>query len=116
MKKLQRTCLTILVAVLVLALFDVPQTTVLALNAGTESLEINTAASPEPATTVVRRRNPEAGKKKAAKRAAIGAAIGAGAGALMGGGKGAAIGAAAGAGGGIAYHHYKKHKARKRVY
>src|SRR5262245_45807083 len=47
-----------------------------------------------------RRRNPEAGKKKAAKRIGIGTAIGVGGGALLGGGKGALIGGALGAGGG----------------
>ena len=48
------------------------------------------------------RRNPEAGKKKAAKRIGIGTAIGAGAGGLIGGRKGALIGAGAGAGAGAA--------------
>ncbi|MGB9180170.1 MAG: YMGG-like glycine zipper-containing protein [Pyrinomonadaceae bacterium] len=61
-----------------------------------------------------RRRNPEAGKKKAAKRIGIGTAIGAGAGALIGGRKGALIGAGAGAAGGTAYHYHKKRKWRKR--
>ncbi|MGA9995429.1 MAG: YMGG-like glycine zipper-containing protein [Pyrinomonadaceae bacterium] len=60
------------------------------------------------------RRNPEAGKKKAAKRVGIGTAIGAGAGALIGGRKGALIGAGAGAAGGTAYHYHKKRKWRKR--
>lgn len=60
-----------------------------------------------------RRRNPEAGKKKAAKRIGIGTAIGAGAGALIGGKKGALIGAGAGAGAGTAYHYHKKKKARR---
>lgn len=61
-----------------------------------------------------RRRNPEAGKKKAAKRIGIGAAIGAGAGGLIGGRKGALIGAGAGAGAGTAYHYHKKKKYAKR--
>jgi uncharacterized membrane protein len=65
-------------------------------------------------TVPAQRRNPEAGKKRAAKRIGIGAAIGAGAGALIGGGKGALIGAGVGAGSGTAYHYYKKNKARKR--
>lgn len=60
------------------------------------------------------RRNPEAGKKKAAKRIGIGTAIGAGAGALIGGRKGALIGAGAGAAGGTAYHYHKKRKWRRR--
>ncbi|MGH9844993.1 MAG: hypothetical protein ACREEM_40275 [Blastocatellia bacterium] len=60
------------------------------------------------------RRNPEAGKKKAAKRIGIGAAIGAGAGGLIGGRKGALIGAGAGAGGGAAYHIHKKRQYRRR--
>ena len=59
-------------------------------------------------------RNPEAGKKKAAKRIGIGTAIGAGAGALIGGRKGALIGAGAGAGAGTAYHYHKKHQYRHR--
>ena len=62
----------------------------------------------------VQRRNPQAGKKKAAKRIGIGAAVGAGAGALIGGGKGALIGAGVGAGAGTAYHYHKKHSYRKR--
>lgn len=61
-----------------------------------------------------RQRNPEAGKKKAAKRIGIGAAIGAGAGGLIGGRKGALIGAGAGAGAGTAYHIHKKRKAARR--
>src|SRR5215510_3150821 len=61
-----------------------------------------------------RRRNPEAGKKKAAKRIGIGTAIGAGAGGLIGGKKGALIGAGAGAGAGTAYHYHKKRSYRKR--
>ena len=60
-----------------------------------------------------RRRNPEAGKKKAAKRIGIGAAIGAGAGGLIGGRKGALIGAGAGAGAGTVYHYHKKKKAKR---
>jgi hypothetical protein len=55
-----------------------------------------------------RYRNPEAGKKKAAKR------IGAGAGALIGGRKGALIGAGVGAGSGTVYHYHKKRKWRHR--
>jgi len=61
-----------------------------------------------------RYRNPEAGKKKAAKRIGIGTAIGAGAGALIGGRKGALIGAGAGAGAGTAYHYHKKRQWRHR--
>ena len=61
-----------------------------------------------------RRRNPEAGKRKAAKRIGVGTAIGAGAGAIVGGRKGALIGAGAGAGAGTAYHYHKKRKARRR--
>jgi uncharacterized membrane protein len=61
-----------------------------------------------------RHRNPEAGKKKAAKRIGIGAAIGAGAGGLIGGKKGAIIGAGAGAAGGTAYHVHKKRQYRRR--
>ena len=60
------------------------------------------------------RRNPEAGKKKAAKRIGIGTAIGAGAGGLLGGKKGALIGAGAGAGAGTVYHIHKKRSYRKR--
>ena len=59
------------------------------------------------------RRNPEAGKKKAARRIGIGTAIGAGAGALINGKKGALIGAGIGAGSGGVYHVYKKRKARR---
>ena len=62
----------------------------------------------------VQRRNPEAGKKKAAKRIGIGTAIGAGAGGLLGGKKGALIGAGAGAGGGTLYHIHKKRSYRNR--
>jgi hypothetical protein len=62
----------------------------------------------------MQRRNPEAGKKKAAKRIGIGAAIGAGAGGLIGGRKGALIGAGAGAGAGTAYHIHKKRSYRRR--
>ena len=61
-----------------------------------------------------RYRNPQAGKKKAAKRIGIGTAIGAGAGALIGGRKGALIGAGAGAGAGTAYHYHKKRQWRRR--
>ena len=60
------------------------------------------------------RRNPQAGKKKAAKRIGIGTAVGAGAGALIGGRKGALIGAGAGAGAGTVYHYHKKRSYRKR--
>ena len=45
-----------------------------------------------------RRRNPQAGKRKAAKRIGIGTAIGAG----------------AGAAGGTAYHYHKKRQYRRR--
>lgn len=72
------------------------------------TLVVNAAANP------VQRRNPEAGKKKAAKRIGIGAAIGAGAGGLIGGRKGALIGAGAGAGAGTAYHYHKKRSYRRR--
>jgi hypothetical protein len=61
-----------------------------------------------------RYRNPEAGKKKAAKRIGIGTAVGAGAGALIGGKKGALIGAGAGAGAGTVYHYHKKRQYRRR--
>ena len=61
-----------------------------------------------------RRRNPQAGKRKAAKRIGIGTAIGAGAGALINGKKGALIGAGAGAAGGTAYHVHKKRQWRRR--
>jgi hypothetical protein len=61
-----------------------------------------------------RRRNPQAGKAKAAKRIGIGTAIGAGAGALINGKKGALIGAGAGAAGGTAYHVHKKRQWRRR--
>ena len=61
-----------------------------------------------------RRRNPQAGKRKAAKRIGIGTAIGAGAGALINGKKGALIGAGAGAAGGTAYHYHKKRQWRRR--
>ncbi len=66
------------------------------------------------AATMQRRKNPEAGKKKAAKRIGLGAAIGAGAGGLIGGRKGALIGAGVGAGGGTAYHYHKKNKYKRR--
>lgn len=59
-------------------------------------------------------KNPEAGKRKAAKRIGIGTAVGAGAGGLIGGRKGALIGAGAGAAGGTAYHVHKKRKYAKR--
>lgn len=59
-------------------------------------------------------RNPEAGKKKAAKRIGIGAAAGGAFGGLVGGRKGALIGAGIGAGGGTAYHLHKKRKAKRR--
>lgn len=61
-----------------------------------------------------RRRNPQAGKRKAAKRIGIGTAVGAGAGALINGKKGALIGAGAGAAGGTAYHYHKKRQWRRR--
>ena len=61
-----------------------------------------------------RHRNPEAGKKKAAKRIGIGTAVGAGAGALIGGRKGALIGAGAVAGAGTVYHYHKKRQYRRR--
>lgn len=70
----------------------------------TSSLVVETSAQ----------RNPEAGKKKAAKRIGIGAAIGGAAGGLIGGRKGALIGAGVGAGGGTAYHVHKKRKAARR--
>ncbi len=60
------------------------------------------------------RRNPQAGKGKAAKRIGIGTAAGAGVGALVGGRKGALIGAGAGAAGGTAYHYHKKRQWRRR--
>ncbi len=61
-----------------------------------------------------RRRNPQAGKRKAAKRIGIGTAAGAGAGALINGKKGALIGAGAGAAGGTAYHYHKKRQWKRR--
>ena len=61
-----------------------------------------------------RRRNPQAGKRKAAKRIGIGTAAGAGVGALINGKKGALIGAGAGAAGGTAYHYHKKRQWRRR--
>lgn len=61
-----------------------------------------------------RRRNPQAGKAKAAKRIGIGTAIGAGTGALINGKKGALIGAGAGAAGGTVYHYHKKRQGRRR--
>lgn len=72
------------------------------------SFSFDLAAKPQ-------RRNPEAGKKKAAKRIGIGAAIGGAAGGLIGGRKGALIGAGVGAGGGTAYHINKKRKAKRRA-
>jgi hypothetical protein len=69
-----------------------------------------------PDANAQRRRNPEAGKKKAAKRIGVGAAIGAGAGGLIGGRKGALVGAGAGAGGGALYHLHKKRKYQRRRY
>ncbi len=65
------------------------------------------------ADTHRRRRNPQAGKAKAAKRIGVGAAIGAAAGGLIGGRKGALIGAGAGAAGGTAYHYHKKRSWRR---
>ena len=65
-----------------------------------------------PDVNAQRRRNPEAGKKKAAKRIGIGAAIGAGAGGLIGRRKGALVGA----GGGALYHIHKKRKYERRRY
>ena len=61
-----------------------------------------------------RRRNPQAGKRKAVKRIGIGTAVGAGAGALINGKTGALIGAGAGAAGGTAYHVHKKRQYRRR--
>lgn len=60
------------------------------------------------------RRNPQGGRRKAAKRIGIGTAVGAGAGALINGKKGALIGAGAGAAGGTAYHYHKKRQWRRR--
>ena len=67
-----------------------------------------------PDVNAQRRRNPEAGKKKAAKRIGVGAAIGAGAGGLIGGRKGALVGAGVGAGGGALYHIHKKRRYARR--
>ncbi len=67
----------------------------------------------EPTSAQRRRRNPQAGKAKAAKRIGIGTAAGAGVGALINGKKGALIGAGAGAAGGTAYHVHKKRKWRR---
>jgi hypothetical protein len=78
------------------------------------SLFVTSLAGSAGATT--QRRNPEAGKKKAAKRIGIGAAIGGAAGGLIGGRKGALIGAGVGAGGGTVYHVRKKRKAARRRY
>ncbi len=74
---------------------------------------IGTLAPPADAYRHRRRRNPQAGKAKAAKRIGVGAAIGAGAGGLIGGRKGALIGAGAGAGAGAAYHVHKKRSWRR---
>ncbi len=63
-----------------------------------------------------RRRNPQAGKAKAARRIGVGTAVGAGAGALINGKKGALIGAGVGAAGGTAYHYHKKRQGRRRRY
>jgi uncharacterized membrane protein len=68
----------------------------------------------DPAAAQRRRRNPQAGKAKAAKRIGIGTAAGAGVGALINGKKGALIGAGAGAAGGTAYHVHKKRQWRRR--
>jgi hypothetical protein len=67
------------------------------------------------AGATTQRRNPEAGKKKAAKRIGIGAAIGGAAGGLIGGRKGALIGAGVGAGGGTVYHVRKKRRVVRRA-
>lgn len=67
-----------------------------------------------PVSAQRRYRNPQGGKKKAAKRIGIGTTIGAGAGALINGKKGALIGAGAGAAGGTAYHYHKKRQYRRR--
>jgi TctA family transporter len=75
---------------------------------------IGTLAPSADASRHRRRRNPQAGKAKAAKRIGIGAAVGAGAGGLIGGRKGALIGAGAGAGAGAAYHVHKKRSWRRR--
>jgi hypothetical protein len=69
-----------------------------------------------PDVSAQHRRNPEAGKKKAAKRIGIGTAIGAGAGGLIRGRKGALVGAGVGAGGGALYHIHKKSKYERRRY
>jgi uncharacterized membrane protein len=68
----------------------------------------------EPASAQRRRRNPQAGKAKAAKRIGIGTAAGACVGALINGKKGALIGAGAGASGGTAYHYHQKRQYRRR--
>ena len=68
----------------------------------------------DPASAQRRRRNPQAGKARAAKRIGIGTAAGAGVGALINGKKGALIGAGAGAAGGTAYHVHKKRQWRRR--
>ena len=77
-------------------------------------LKLTFAISTDAAQRRRHHRNPEAGKKKAAKRIGVGAAIGAGAGGLIGGKKGALIGAGAGAAGGTAYHVHKKRQYRRR--
>ena len=69
----------------------------------------------EPASAQRRRRNPQAGKARAAKRIGIGTAAGAGVGALINGKRGALIGAGAGAAGGTAYHYHKKRQGRRRL-
>ena len=60
------------------------------------------------------RRNPQAGKAKAAKRIGIGTGAGAVAGALLGGKKGAVIGGGVGAAAGTAYHVHKKNQWNRR--
>ncbi|MCI0389201.1 MAG: hypothetical protein MOB07_10635 [Acidobacteria bacterium] len=70
------------------------------------ALSLGTGASAQ-------RRNPEGGKKKAAKRIGIGAAIGAGAGGLVGGRKGALVGAGMGAGGGAHIHKKRRYQRRR---
>lgn len=82
--------------------------TILVIGLMSSSLVMSAGATPQ-------RRNPQAGKKKAAKRIGIGAAIGGAAGGLIGGRKGALIGAGVGAGGGTVYHVRKKRKAARRA-
>jgi osmotically inducible lipoprotein OsmB len=60
------------------------------------------------------RRNPQAGKAKAAKRIGIGTGAGAVAGALLGGKRGALIGGGVGAAAGTAYHVHKKNQWNRR--